>query len=340
MIDLRNNKTFIDAIKNHSFIINPDNFIEEILKDPQYYSSLLMFLNNVNIKIPKKAKLVLGHNSKMPNLNYKWLEILLTNFLYNDKDYDINEQLINELKSKLKKIGCIERKKVNLKSNSKINKMLINSLGKINSIIEIVKSEQSNLKKDLRMVILTDFIRKDVLPNSLDELKPINSIGVIPICESLRRVGIKSKIGVLSGSMIIISKSSIDLLNKIIVDEHFDTKAIRVKELIHDNNYYEVEFNGKINKQKVNLISKLFACGDINILVGTKSLLGEGWDEPTINSLILASFVESYMLSNQMRGRAIRVNKQNNKKTANIWHLVCVDKYELYEEKISNAIVA
>jgi hypothetical protein len=54
--------------------------------------------------------------------------------------------------------------------------------------------------------------------------------------------------------------------------------------------------------------------------------LGEGWDAPSVNSLILASFVGSYMLSNQMRGRAIRTQDGNPAKTANIWHLVCQEE--------------
>ncbi|MFV0555667.1 MAG: hypothetical protein ACK5LM_00975, partial [Lactovum sp.] len=53
--------------------------------------------------------------------------------------------------------------------------------------------------------------------------------------------------------------------------------------------------------------------------------LGEGWDAPAINSLILASFVGSFVLSNQMRGRAIRTQNGNQNKTGNIWHLVCID---------------
>ena len=31
----------------------------------------------------------------------------------------------------------------------------------------------------------------------------------------------------------------------------------------------------------------------IKVIIGTKSLLGEGWDAPCVNSLILASFVGS-----------------------------------------------
>jgi hypothetical protein len=72
-------------------------------------------------------------------------------------------------------------------------------------------------------------------------------------------------------------------------------------------------------------MTSVFELGGITVLVGTKSLLGEGWDAPTINTLILASFVGSYVLSNQMRGRSIRIDSSCPTKTANVWHLVCVE---------------
>ena len=71
-------------------------------------------------------------------------------------------------------------------------------------------------------------------------------------------------------------------------------------------------------------VTELFRQGGINTLVGTKSLLGEGWDAPCINSLILATYVGSFMLSNQMRGRTIRTDREHPEKTGNIWHLACV----------------
>ena len=80
-----------------------------------------------------------------------------------------------------------------------------------------------------------------------------------------------------------------------------------------------------LKNQIVHIVTHLFEDGQIKVLVGTKSLLGEGWDAPAINSLILASFVGSYVLSNQMRGRAIRRLNSDDNKTGNIWHLVCID---------------
>ncbi|MHC4315641.1 MAG: hypothetical protein ACYSW3_24620 [Planctomycetota bacterium] len=100
---------------------------------------------------------------------------------------------------------------------------------------------------------------------------------------------------------------------------------IKCSELSHDSNYCEVAISGTGKQKIVRLITRLFNRGGVTVLVGTKSLLGEGWDAPSINSLILASFVGSYMLSNQMRGRAIRTQEGNPEKAANIWHLVCVE---------------
>jgi hypothetical protein len=44
-----------------------------------------------------------------------------------------------------------------------------------------------------------------------------------------------------------------------------------------------------------------------------------------VNSLVLASFVGSFMTTNQMRGRAIRVDRRNPSKVASMWHLVALD---------------
>jgi hypothetical protein len=69
----------------------------------------------------------------------------------------------------------------------------------------------------------------------------------------------------------------------------------------------------------------MFNAGNLTVLVGTQALLGEGWDAPSINSLILSSTVSSYMLSNQMRGRAIRIDRNHPDKVSNIWHLATYD---------------
>ena len=83
----------------------------------------------------------------------------------------------------------------------------------------------------------------------------------------------------------------------------------------------------------------MFNDGLLTVMVGTQALLGEGWDAPSINSLILSSTVSSYMLSNQMRGRAIRIDKKCPDKISNIWHLASakiLKPMEIVKQEILN----
>ena len=64
--------------------------------------------------------------------------------------------------------------------------------------------------------------------------------------------------------------------------------------------------------------------GGLKMLVGTASLLGEGWDCAAVNCLVIASQIGSYVTSNQMRGRAIRIDPKSPDKVANIWHLLTI----------------
>ncbi|MBA0084340.1 MAG: hypothetical protein HRJ53_05025 [Acidobacteria bacterium Pan2503] len=118
---------------------------------------------------------------------------------------------------------------------------------------------------------------------------------------------------------------------------------LSISPLAHDASFSTVEICGEYLRGRVRLITSVFEHGGITVLIGTKSLLGEGWDALSINTLVLASFVGSFMLSNQMRGRAIRVDSAQPQKTANIWHLVCAepgifgpgDDYELLVRRCS-----
>ena len=92
---------------------------------------------------------------------------------------------------------------------------------------------------------------------------------------------------------------------------------------VRETGYGQLKVKGK-NTHIVAVVTELFRQGEINVLVGTKSLLGEGWDAPCINSLVLATYVGSFMLSNQMRGRTIRTDRDHPEKTGNIWHLACI----------------
>jgi superfamily II DNA or RNA helicase len=343
---LRANMPFKDAILKHPWVSAPDQYTEEILEDPEYLSSMVVYLNAVGQDIPSAvlSTLALSHK-RIPALELQWLEVLLSHCLYSDaENFREIEQVLKAIRHELLGIGAIERRKVKLRDPSDHLKLLTTSATKLKSVEEIVRLESGALGDNLRCVILTDFIRKAELPRSPDEASIFEDIGIVPVFESLRRAALPGiRLGVLSGSLVIIPSSAEPVVRLAAAKVGIHPHDLTVSPLAHDPSYSSIEIRGEYYRGSVRLITSVFGQGGITVLVGTKSLLGEGWDAPCINTLVLASFVGSFMLSNQMRGRAIRVDSAQPQKTANIWHLVCVepgafgpgDDYELLVRRCS-----
>lgn len=287
------------------------------LEYPKEFIAFLVTCVRCNVPVPREIVKLIAVNKGLPRFNTSYFETALQFII--DHPEIFTEQISDELKGILKKKGLIERNSVALAKNRETDKLLISSLGKLNSIAEIAKSEWNNLHDGLRMLILTDYIKKELL-EQVGSDSVFHTMGTVPIFETLRRnLPGEIKICILTGSLVVIPKGILEALKEIALRDKVKISA----SLLKNTEYLKVEIEGAA-KAKVALLTELFEKGYINILVGTKSLLGEGWDSPCINSLILASFVGSFMLSNQMRGRAIRVDKNNPQKVSNIWHLVTV----------------
>ena len=322
------NREFAEAVAKHPWMNDPNSHLEEILDDPQYLSSMVVYLNAVGEQVPREVLHCLAVDSKsIPSFGLDWLEILLTRCLYADAEkYKDIEQVLKNIRHELGQLGAIERRKVVLRNPSDHTKLLTTSKTKLHSIQEIVHMESSALKDHLRCVVLTDYIRKAELPKSPEETGEFDDIGVVPVFETLRRAGIPDvHLGVLCGSLVIIPESSREFIIQAAAAIGIVQEDLVFQAMSHAPAYLVLEITGGYHQGSVRLITAVFEQGGINVLVGTKSLLGEGWDAPTINTLILASFVGSYVLSNQMRGRSIRIDPASPAKTANVWHLVCVE---------------
>ncbi len=325
---LHENVEFAKAIVTHPWIRNPDVYIEAILENPEYLSSMVVYLHATGHEVPREVLHVLGIGfERVPVLSLEWLEVLLTNCLYSDaENFTGMESDLKTVRHELLQIGAIERRKVVLRNPSDHTKLLTTSLTKLHSIEEIVRVEAGAQGPKLRCVVLTDFIRKAELPKATGDPDVFEDIGVVPIFETLRCAAIPGiHLGVLCGSLVLVPASCEILVKQAAAAVGIRPEDLSLRSLTHDPNYLSVELAGEHHQISVRLVTSVFEQGGISVLVGTKSLLGEGWDAPTINTLVLASFVGSYVLSNQMRGRSIRVDPACPTKTANIWHLVCVE---------------
>ncbi len=74
----------------------------------------------------------------------------------------------------------------------------------------------------------------------------------------------------------------------------------------------------------VELATSLFAEGHTRAMVGTRALLGEGWDCPQVNVLVDMTVATTGVSVQQMRGRSLRLDPADKTKVASNWDVVCV----------------
>lgn len=301
------------------FLTNPDF----IYAHYDSFVAIFLLLNFSGAKINFSVFKKLTGKKKIPDMSIVAAETALTFLLSEDSIIKDNEkQMITDI---LKKYGALDKNRVNLQLTEKQKRRLLSSAGKLDSIVKIVKAEYESLKSGLRMLILTDFIKKEQLAfagkNTVH--KDISIVSIFDVLQSYSSV----RLGVLSGSLVILPN---DIRDYLINYSILGIDDIKMEAIPYTD--YSVCYFKYGNKNKIKVVSGLLENGKINVLIGTQALLGEGWDSPCINSLILASYVGSFMLSNQMRGRAIRINPEDSKKTANIWHLVTVEPQYIFED--------
>ncbi|WP_158297216.1 DEAD/DEAH box helicase family protein [Zhihengliuella sp. ISTPL4] len=76
--------------------------------------------------------------------------------------------------------------------------------------------------------------------------------------------------------------------------------------------------------QVVAAVSELIRRGAVRVLVGTRGLLGEGWDCPSVNTLIDLTAVATSTGTQQLRGRTLRLDPAWPAKVAHNWSVSCL----------------
>lgn len=317
---LQNDTELLDSLSKMEFFEARESDIEMILESPAFYVAIASLLNAKGYRISERfLELFDAKVSELPAFDLQRASVFLNGLFGSSVEWlkPLEAKKIHYFEV-ARRLGLVVNKKVVLEESLKIRRMMAGSVGKLDSIVEIVKLEYAQLKEQLRMVILTDHIKIDDVA--------CQSMGVVPIWRKLKEtVEGDIAIGVMCGSLILLPIHSIEKLYKSLSNNKIPENSVRISRFDDATDYVRVTPKLTTRNHIVGMITELFCAGDLQILIGTHALLGEGWDAPAINSLILSSTVSSYMLSNQMRGRAIRIDKNHPDKVSNIWHLASID---------------
>lgn len=84
------------------------------------------------------------------------------------------------------------------------------------------------------------------------------------------------------------------------------------------------EGSGWTPRVYVPILTDLFNEGVVKCLVGTRGILGEGWDAVRLNTLIDLTSVTTSTAVQQLRGRSLRKDPEWSRKVAHNWDVICI----------------
>ena len=208
-----------------------------------------------------------------------------------------------------------------------VTRVLAYSEGKRMALKHILETEMQTLGDGIRAVIVTDFERTSstaLVENVLDD----EAGGAIAVFRELLTSEAVDRLDpiLMTGSTVLVDDDLVPRLlprMKAWVDQ--EQLVVRFEDQVL-NGYHRIRGIGKdwVPRNYTRMLTELFQEGVTKCIVGTRGLLGEGWDASRINVLVDLTTVTTHMSINQLRGRSFRLDKHWPEKVANNWDVVCV----------------
>ncbi|EDM26381.1 hypothetical protein LNTAR_19957 [Lentisphaera araneosa HTCC2155] len=315
---LYDDSQFEALLKNHQMFHDLADW-EGLFRVPEELIAILVFLNSKGQAIDQEFLLALDLKQEfIPKLGRKWWQVLIHTLLFSKyiKESSHLDQYRSELKRLLRSHRLLQRNTLFIEFSQDLKRSLSLSSAKVEGVRRIHEIEFNKRGNDLRQVILCDFIRDEELANGEKFAEPC--LGVVPLFKDLLSSSpCPNELALICGRLNLVHMTKMDFLkDKFSLGEGDYQKSSLAADF----------FELTTNLQTISKIyTHLLMMGQIKVLIGTRSLLGEGWDAPVVNSLVLASTVGSFMQTNQMRGRAIRRDLKAPNKISSIWHLVAIN---------------
>ena len=230
---------------------------------------------------------------------------------------------------------------------SPVSRILAYAAEKTSALSEILKVEHESLGSALRCVVVTDF-EKTSSTALVDGIHDDEAGGAIGVFKALVDCEVGDQLDpiLMTGSTLLIDDD---------VCERFLSKARQWVEERELSIEFQDESLGRFHhihgsgadwapRYYSTMVTEFFQEGFTKCLIGTRGLLGEGWDASKINVLVDLTTVTTSMSINQLRGRSMRLDKTWPNKVANNWDVVCLaeefikgfDDYDRFRKKHTN----
>ncbi|WP_207782537.1 DEAD/DEAH box helicase family protein [Phytoactinopolyspora limicola] len=237
-----------------------------------------------------------------------------------------DETLLQEMRTALPSVGFQLTRRGIRRGRSPVDRVLARSEAKTTGTVEILAAESDTLRDRLRALILCDHERATAtLPARLQGVLDAQAGSARLVLSNLladhRTAALEPVL--VTGRTVAASAHTARKLAAFVAEQ---APSIELDE-IPPGSTGLVELTGRWrSRQWVPLVTRFFEAGSARILVGTRALLGEGWDAQGVNTLVDLTTATTPTSVVQTRGRALRVDPTWPEKVANTWTVVCVSE--------------
>jgi len=211
---------------------------------------------------------------------------------------------------------------------SPVGRVLAYSRSKTLALPIILGAEHKHLGDGLRAVIVADYEKTSAVTAEVNHLLDDEAGGAVAAFKALIRHPATDALDpvLVTGSSVLVDDdmaSTFDAAARAWMQQNGYSAELRMGE---EDGFHSISGRGGdwCPRVYVQMITDLFQQGVTRCLVGTRGLLGEGWDANRINVLIDLTTVTTSMTVNQLRGRSIRLDPRDPQKLANNWDVVCI----------------
>ncbi|QGJ72099.1 DEAD/DEAH box helicase [Planctomycetales bacterium 10988] len=211
---------------------------------------------------------------------------------------------------------------------SPVSRVLAYSQNKAQALIPILQKEKEELGERIRAVVVADFEKSSALAAEIEDVMDREAGGAMAAFRTLLSDPKTNEL-----DPILVTGSSL-LVDDDLTDQFLEAgrKWLEVMEVqvelnkLKADEFHVIRGSGSDWSPKVYvaMVTEFFQTGLTKCLVGTRGLLGEGWDASRTNVLLDLTTVTTSMSINQLRGRSIRLDTLDEQKLANNWDIVCI----------------
>ncbi len=311
---LSRDAVFADEVLAHPWLADTPP-VTDVLDAPEVAAALLAYVRHIGGPGGAGLEDVLGlDRGDAPMLTLRMWQVLLYEYLFGATFTGRSSEYRDALATELRTQEILWRRELRIGRHRDVERSLALSASKVQACVDVHLAELTARGRHLRQVILTDFIREEALEGPSGSVP--TELGAVPVWDALVAArGDPSRVALLTGRLQLLASSRVDALAGM-------GEALTLESLPNRPGWMRVA--AARGQSTVDVFTRLLEEGELDTLVGTRSLLGQGWDAPELNSVVLASFVGSFVSTNQMRGRALRRSPRQPDKTASIWHLAAL----------------